>query len=706
MLINRRNSTNSIFQSVGNIHNLPFNQSTLEGSLTTSKIFTSHFSQLALISTWASGNMFHLSWAFNYSFWTSNPGRVLSISHSVWDPNFGLYANDIFSVGYSEVTSTPSYSGVYHWLYTVGIRSESDVYTLSFSLEVLSFIFMVLGYLHTRIEESTYFASANRSLMEIVYVSPGYRLNYHIGSLLGTTSVLWSIHIISVSIPVSRGISSFNYSIHLETLLNLDWINFSTRQDGFTHIHGSFESSGNSVLTFIGGINSITGALYLSDIAHHHLSLGVLLIWFSHLYSSTYRAFGHRLRDLAVSQGSGFHPIATFLQIRSLDLELSLSLVAVSQASAYTAQHMYSLSPYVYLPMDYVSVLSLYSHHIWVSSFCLIGAMVHGSLFLIKDYNLVAGTHFSRDFVYRILSHKACIVSHLSWVSLWLGFHTLLVYAHNDIVSAFGEPEKQLSIEPIYGQLVQEFSGKTIYGITLIKQVGLTYYQGLEASFLPIGPSDLLAHHAIALGLHTTVLVLIKGALDSRGSKLILDKLQLGYSYPCDGPGRGGTCDISSWDSMYLAFFWTLNSVAWTLFYFQWKHLSLWQNNAASFNETGVYLMAWFRDYLWFNSSPLIRGYSIIGSNDISVWAWTFLTAHLCWATGFMFLISWRGYWQELIDSILWSHSVTPIVSDIWNGSDYTPIALSIVQARFIGLVHFSVGFIVTYSSFVIASAT
>ena len=58
------------------------------------------------------------------------------------------------------------------------------------------------------------------------------------------------------------------------------------------------------------------------------------------------------------------------------------------------------------------------------------------------------------------------------------------------------------------------------------------------------------------------------------------------------------------------------------------------------------------------------------------------------------------------IDSILWSHTVTPIVSDIWNGSDYTPIALSIVQARFIGLVHFSVGFIVTYASFVIAYAT
>jgi photosystem I P700 chlorophyll a apoprotein A2 len=33
-----------------------------------------------------------------------------------------------------------------------------------------------------------------------------------------------------------------------------------------------------------------------------------------------------------------------------------------------------------------------------------------------------------------------------------------------------------------------------------------------------IGPGDFLVHHAIALGLHTTTLILVKGALDARGS--------------------------------------------------------------------------------------------------------------------------------------------------------------------------------------------
>ena len=69
-----------------------------------------------------------------------------------------------------------------------------------------------------------------------------------------------------------------------------------------------------------------------------------------------------------------------------------------------------------------------------------------------------------------------------------------------------------------------------------------------------------------------------------------------------------------------------------------------------------------------------------------------------------MFLISWRGYWQELIDIILYMHLKTPILYNIWNADMYTPVALSIVQARFIGLVHFAVGFIFTYTAFIIGA--
>ena len=152
--------------------------------------------------------------------------------------------------------------------------------------------------------------------------------------------------------------------------------------------------------------------------------------------------------------------------------------------------------------------------------------------------------------------------------------------------------------------------------------------------------------------------------------------------------------------------FWMLNTTAWIIFYFHWKQLTLLQNIPFQFSESSNRIIGWFRDYLWFNSSGLIDGYKPFGVNDLSIWAWLFLAAHLVWATGFMFLISWRGYWQELIDIIIYMHHRTPILYDIWTGGSFAPVALSIVQARFIGLVHFAVGFILTYSPFVIGATT
>uniref|UniRef100_A0A453SG27 ATPase F1/V1/A1 complex alpha/beta subunit N-terminal domain-containing protein n=1 Tax=Aegilops tauschii subsp. strangulata TaxID=200361 RepID=A0A453SG27_AEGTS len=61
----------------------------------------------------------------------------------------------------------------------------------------------------------------------------------------------------------------------------------------------------------------------------------------------------------------------------------------------------------------------------------------------------------------RMLDHKEAIISHLSWASLFLGFHTLGIYVHNDVMLAFGTPEKQILIEPIFAQWIQSAHGKT-----------------------------------------------------------------------------------------------------------------------------------------------------------------------------------------------------------------------------------------------------
>jgi photosystem I P700 chlorophyll a apoprotein A2 len=666
----------------------------------------------------------------------------MPIAHGIFDPHFALPIN--YSSGGSDYAVLLSYSGISNWLYTLGFTSVFHIYELSIACSLLAVILLLLAKVHSLyLEELLQWLGLNncgciylggasgvgllRALPTTdtkvypIFIWPfrlfvacfdlaGLRLNFHIGALIGFFSMAWSGHLIHVAIPVSRGMGvSYTPHLSLHDIFSSKWVALSNDVDKDNHIFSTSVGAGRAILTFLGGLKSGTASLYLTDIAHHHLAIAVLFIWSCHLYSGLYKGLGHKIRHLLFVNGN------SGLSMRSIGksyaLSLSLALAALSVVTSQSAQHIYSLTPYSYLSYDFVTTATLYVHHSWIASFLMVAAFAHAGIFLVRDYTVIARPR--HDVIYRILAHKAAILSHLSWVCLWLGFHTLQVYIHNDSQLAFGEPEKQILIEPVFAQVVQACAGKALYGTQIFTVVNPSSGWVVSANnksfgslLLPVGPGDFLAHHAIALGLHLTTLILLKGSLDARSSSLMPDKIHFGYGFACDGPGRGGTCDISAWDSFYLAMFWMLNTNAWVIFYFHWRHLTLSQNIVSQFSESSTTLNGWFRDYLWFNSAPLIRAYSALGANDLSVWAWLFLAAHLCWATGFMFLISWRGYWQELIDIILYMHLKTPILYDLFSGGVYTPVALSIVQARFIGLIHFSVGFIFTYAAFVIGATS
>ncbi|CAN1177125.1 Photosystem I P700 chlorophyll a apoprotein A1 [Linum perenne] len=88
---------------------------------------------------------------------------------------------------------------------------------------------------------------------------------------------------------------------------------------------------------------------------------------------------------------------------------------------------------------------------------------------------------------------------------------------------------------------------------------------------IPLGTADFLVHHIHAFTIHVTVLILLKGVLFARSSRLIPDKANLGFRFPCDGPGRGGTCQVSAWDHVFLGLFWMYNSISIVIFHFSWK---------------------------------------------------------------------------------------------------------------------------------------
>ncbi|MEA5463204.1 photosystem I core protein PsaB [Leptothoe sp. PORK10 BA2] len=714
-------TTRRIWYGIATSHDFESHDGMTEENLY-QKIFASHFGHLAVIFLWVSGNLFHVAWQGNFEQWIKDPLNVKPIAHAIWDPHFGQNAVDAFTQAGSTGPVNVAFSGVYHWWYTIGMRTNSDLYSASLFLLVLSSIFLLAGWLHLQPKfrpSLSWFKNAES------------RLNHHLAGLFGVSSLAWTGHLVHVAIPESRGVhvgwdNFLTVSPHpagLAPFFSGNWGVYAQNPDTVNHVFGTSEGAGTAILTFLGGFHPQTESLWLTDMAHHHLAIAVIFIIAGHMYRTNF-GIGHSLKEILNAHqppsgglGEGHKGMFDTLN-NSLHFQLGLALASLGVVTSLVAQHMYAMPPYAFIAKDYTTMAALYTHHQYIAGFLMMGAFAHGAIFLIRDYDPAANTN---NVLARILDHKEAIISHLSWVTLFLGFHTLGLYVHNDVVVAFGTPEKQILVEPVFAQWVQAASGKALYGFdTLLSNAdsmatgaasGIwlpgwfeAINSGTNSLFLTIGPGDFLVHHAIALGLHTTTLVLVKGALDARGSKLMPDKKDFGYSFPCDGPGRGGTCDISAWDSFYLAMFWMLNTLGWLTFYWHWKHLAIWSGNVAQFNTSSTYLMGWFRDYLWLNSSQLINGYNAYGMNNLAVWAWMFLFGHLVWATGFMFLISWRGYWQELIETIVWAHERTPLANLIsWKDK---PVALSIVQARVVGLAHFTVGYVLTYAAFLIASTS
>jgi len=686
------------------------------------KIFASHFGQLAIIFLWTSGNLFHVAWQGNFEAWTQDPLHVRPIAHAIWDPHFGQPAVESYTRGGASGPVNIATSGLYQWWYTLGIRTNQDLYQGAIFLCLLAALFLFAGWIHlqTKFRPSlSWFKNAES------------RLNHHLSGLFGLSSLSWIGHLIHVAIPASRGqrvdwsnfLTVIPHPQGLSPFFTGRWSAYAENPDSVTHLFGTNEGSGSAILTFLGGFHPHTQSLWLSDIAHHHLAIAVLFIVAGHMYRTNF-GIGHSIRAILDSHvppagglGRGHEGLYATVN-NSLHFQLGLALASVGTITSLVAQHIYSLPPYAFLAQDFTTQAALYTHHQYIAGFIICGAFAHGAIFFIRDYDPERN---QGNVLARVLEHKEALISHLSWVALFLGFHTLGLYVHNDAIQAFGTPERQILIEPIFAQWIQAAQGKALYGFDVLlasqnnaasrasRYIWLPGWlvainRGTNSLFLPIGPGDFLVHHAIALGLHTTTLILVKGSLDARGSKLIPDKKDFGYSFPCDGPGRGGTCDISAWDAFYLSVFWMLNTIGWVTFYWHWKHLGIWQGNPGQFNESSTYLIGWLRDYLWLNSSQLINGYNPFGINSLSVWAWIFLFGHLVYATGFIFLISWRGYWQELIETLVWAHERTPLANLVrWRDK---PVALSIVQARLVGLTHFSVGYVLTYAAFLIASTS
>ncbi|MBD1815501.1 photosystem I core protein PsaA [Microcoleus vaginatus DQ-U2] len=715
-------TTTWIWNLHANAHDFDSHTSDLED--VSRKIFSAHFGHLAVIFVWISGAYFHGAKFSNYEAWLTNPTAIKPSAQVVW-PIFGQeILNADVGGGFHGIQIT---SGLFQWWRANGITNSYQLYCTAIGALVMAALMLFAGWFHYHVRAPKLEWFQNVESM----------MNHHLAVLLGCGCLGYAGQQIHVSLPINACMDAIDAGAPLtvggkliKTVADIplphEWILtpglmadiYPSFAKGLTPFFTLNWGAYTDFLTFKGGLNPTTGGLWLTDTTHHHLALAVLFIVAGHMYRTNW-GIGHSMKEILENHKGPFtgegHKGLYEILTTSWHAQLAINLALMGSLSIIVAHHMYAMPPYPYIATDYPTQLSIFTHHMWIGGFLIVGGAAHGAIFMVRDYEPSGNVNNLLD---RVIRHRDAIISHLNWVCIFLGFHSFGLYVHNDTMRAFGRPQDLFSdtgiqLRPIFAQWVQNIHalapGTTAPNATEIVSHafggGAVVVAG-KVAMMPIelGTADFMIHHIHAFTIHVTVLILLKGVLFARSSRLIPDKGNLGFRFPCDGPGRGGTCQVSGWDHVFLGLFWMYNSISIVIFHFSWKMQSdVWGTVApdgtishitgGNFAQSSITINGWLRDFLWAQASQVIQSYG----SALSAYGLMFLAGHFVFAFSLMFLFSGRGYWQELIESIVWAHNKLKV------GPSIQPRALSIIQGRAVGVAHYLLGGIVTTWAFFLA---
>jgi len=675
------------------------------------KIFSAHFGQLSIIFLWLGGMHFHGAYFSNYTSWLINPLQIKPSAQSVYPIVGQEILNADVGGNFQGIQIT---SGFFQIWRAEGVTTQQQLYCIALGSLVMSGLMIFAGWFH-------YHKAAPKLEW---FQNAESMMNHHLSVLLGLGSLSWAGHQIHIANPINKlldsGMDPKDLPDPHELLINREFIStlYPSFKEGLMPFFSGNWSVYSDILTFKGGLNPVTASLWSTDVAHHHLAIAVLFIIAGHMYRTNF-GIGHSMKEILEAHkgpftGNGHKGLYEILTT-SWHAQLAINLATLGSLTIIIAHHMYAMPPYPYIAIDYPTQLSLFTHHMWIGAFCIVGAGAHGSIFMVRDYDATLNYNNLLD---RVIRHRDAIISHLNWVCIFLGTHSFGLYIHNDTMQALGRPQdmfsdKAISLQPIFAQWIQNLhtAAPTTTSPNALATASYIFggdpvVLGSKIALVPmnLGTADFMVHHIHAFTIHVTVLILLKGLLYARNSRLIPDKANLGFRFPCDGPGRGGTCQVSGWDHVFLGLFWMYNSISVVIFHFSWKMQSdIWGSvtpqgaishiTGGNFAQSALTINGWLRDFLWSQASQVIQSYG----SALSAYGLIFLGAHFIWAFSLMFLFSGRGYWQELIESIVWAHNKLKVAPAI------QPRALSINQGRAVGLAHYLLGGIGTTWAFFLA---
>ena len=665
------------------------------------KVFSSGLAHLSIVFFWLGGMHFHGAYFSNYSAWLKDPktpGAQLVwsiVGQDILNQDLGGYFQSI------RITS-----GFFQLWRSEGIVTQVHLKYAAAAALIGTIVTLWAAYFHMHISWST-------SLRTLGSLSSYNRAQLAI--LAGLGSISWAGHQIHIALPINRLLDSgvdpsqlpSPQDLLFKDLMQVIFPGFGTGPLVDFSVYMVQKGPATEV-----GLNPSTGSIYLGQIASHHFFVGITLIISG--------IIGLLLRRSKAGQA---YPNQAFAALNnSWHSRLSINLAIAGSLSITFAHHIYAMPVYPFCGNDYATVLCLFTHHMWIGGFFIVGAGAHAAIYMVRDEGVPAGIPHAKGRIYsvnsivqQLLGHRDIIMGHLIWVTIALGMHAFGIYIHNDTMQALGRPEdlfsdNSIQLKPLFAVWIQSLPSLFLLNalsgdaaVTGIPGFGLEVLDGKVVTMTQeLGTADFMVHHIHAFTIHCTLLILMKGVLYSRSSRLVSDKVELGFRYPCDGPGRGGTCQISPWDHVFLGIFWMYNTLSVVIFHFFWKMQSdVWgvydvssqkivHVTGGDWSVNSITINGWLRNFLWSQAAEVIQSYG----SSLSGYGLIFLGAHFVWAFSLMFLWSGRGYWQELIESILWAHHKLKIVPNI------QPRALSITQGRAVGLTHYILGGIGTTWAF------
>ena len=233
---------------------------------------------------------FHGARFSNYEAWLSDPTHIKPSAQVVWPIVGQEILNGDVGGGFQGIQIT---SGFFQLWRASGITSELQLYTTAIGGLVMAAAMFFAGWFH--------YHKAAPKLEWFQNVES--MLNHHLGGLLGLGSLGWAGHQIHVSLPVNKlldaGVDPKEIPLPHDLLLNRAIMAdlYPSFAKGIAPFFTLNWSEYSDFLTFKGGLNPVTGGLWLSDTAHHHVAIAVLFLVAGHMYRTNW-GIGHSMKEI------------------------------------------------------------------------------------------------------------------------------------------------------------------------------------------------------------------------------------------------------------------------------------------------------------------------------------------------------------------------------------------------------------------------